>query len=94
MKEFRFFRIYKENPAKEKSKIFLIIDNLKIELHDIGELSLIIEEKLQVLNFITKNDTDDERRTLILSTIIEKVNRDAYTFNRWLSNIIWEGHIK
>lgn len=94
MKELRFFRIYKESPKKEKSKVFLIIDNLRIELHNIGELNLIIEEKLQVLNFITKNDTDNKRRTHILSTIVEKVNRDAYIFNRWLSNIIWEEHTK
>lgn len=94
MKELKFFRIYKENPAKEQSKVFLIIENLRIELHDLRTHNLFLEEKLQILNFITKNDINNERRTFILKDTVKRVNDDAYIFNKWLDNIIWEGHTR
>ncbi len=93
MKDLNFFKIYKENPTKENSKIFLIIDNLRIELHNRKELSLLLEEDLQIINFITKNDNDEDRRKhLILATAIKRVNDDAFTFNSRFGKLIWEDH--
>jgi len=93
MKNLKFFKIYKESPTKENSKIFLIIDNLRIELHNRREFSLLLEEDLQILNFITKNDNDEDRRKhLILATAIKRANDDAFIFNSRFEKIIWEEH--
>lgn len=90
MKELKFFRIYKENPAKEKSKIFLIIDNLRIELYNTKDSGLLLEEILQIIKFITKKDKD--RQNVILGTAIKKADDDSLIFNMRFEKLIWEDH--
>jgi len=90
MKDLRIFRIYKENARKEESKIFLIIDNLRIELFNTKESGLLLEEILQIIKFITKKDKD--RQDVILGTAIKKADDDAFIFNSRFEKIIWEDH--
>jgi len=90
MKELRFFKIYKENPEREGSKIYLIIDNLRIELFNTRESGLLLEEILQVIKFITKKDKD--RQDVILGTAIKKADDDSFIFNTRFEKLIWEDH--